>query len=81
MKRRHAPLLHDFTGGKTSPLLSGMILSSLVGAGVVVLKVRADVGGQDALLAISRERWAWPGEVVERLGRVKGVSRIDQAKK
>ena len=50
----------------------------------VVLDVRPDAeGGQDALLAMAcgGERWARPGEIAECLGRVKGVSRIDQDKK
>ncbi len=50
----------------------------------VVLDVRAGAeGGQDVLLAMAcgGERWVRPGEVAECLGRVKGISRIDQAKK
>lgn len=50
----------------------------------VVLDVRPGAeGGQDALLAMAcgSERWVRPGEIAESLGRVKGVSRIDQDKK
>ncbi len=50
----------------------------------VVIDVRAvEDGGQEALLAMAGggERWVRPGEIAECLGRVKGVSRIDQDKK
>lgn len=50
----------------------------------VVLEVRAGADAWDeALLAMAcgGERWVRPGEVTEQLGRVKGVSRIDQEKK
>ncbi|MBK9945525.1 MAG: hypothetical protein IPP13_28375 [Kouleothrix sp.] len=62
------------------PLSPGDVLRVSAGAIGVVIEVRAD-GGALLAMACGGERWAGPGEAMERLGRVKGISRIDQAKK
>lgn len=62
------------------PLSPGDVLRVSAGAIGVVIDVRAD-GGALLAMASGGERWAGPGEALERLGRVKGISRIDQAQR
>lgn len=75
-------LITTYRWRPNDPLSPGDVLR-VGGPGEPTIGVVIEVQGDAALVALAcgGERSAGPGEAMERLGRVKGISRIDQAKK